>query len=143
MTQVPLAAIVMIVAHQVRMEFPNGTLAVDGASLRIDAGEFVSLLGPSGCGKSTLLRMIAGLIPPTAGTLEAPWLGGRRDAARLGFVFQEPTLLPWATAWSNVHLPLRLADRSRTEAAPAVDEALAMVGLAEFADAYPANSRGG
>ena len=73
--------------------FANGVKALDGASLEVGQGEFLSVLGPSGCGKSTLLRLIAGLTPPSAGTIE--WPGGKPD---LGFVFQEPTLMPWATA---------------------------------------------
>ena len=73
-------------------------------------GAFVSLLGPSGCGKSTLLRIIAGLVPPSAGTRAA-----RREghAGGIGFVFQEPTLMPWASVWDNVYLPLRLQGAGR------------------------------
>ena len=81
--------------------FANGVQALDGISLDIEAGEFLSVLGPSGCGKSTLLRLIAGLAPPSAGAID--WPAGKPD---IGFVFQEPTLMPWATALANVALPL-------------------------------------
>lgn len=134
----------MITLRDVTKTFPGGVEAVDGASLRVDSGEFVSLLGPSGCGKSTLLRIIAGLAKPTAGEVHAPWLDAdRHDAPRLGFVFQEPTLLPWSNVWNNAYLPLRLAGRRRRDAAAAVDGALRMVGLSDFARAYPRELSGG
>ncbi|MCA9234097.1 MAG: ABC transporter ATP-binding protein [Planctomycetales bacterium] len=129
--------------------YPNGTLAVANATLRVAAGEFVTLLGPSGCGKSTLLRMAAGLTPPTTGRVAAPWLAETRskeaqdDSATLGFVFQEPTLLPWANVWKNVYLPLRLAGVRRRDARERVDAVLAMVGLSEFSRAYPRELSGG
>ncbi len=85
--------------------FANGVKALADVSLDVRAGEFLSVLGPSGCGKSTLLRLIAGLAEPTEGTIEWTDEAGRGD---LGFVFQEPTLMPWATALTNVALPLKL-----------------------------------
>jgi NitT/TauT family transport system ATP-binding protein len=100
----------------------------------------LSLLGPSGCGKSTALRIIAGLSEPSRGTVT--W----RDAAArqgLGFVFQEPTLMPWTTVFGNVFLPLKLAGVDRVVAAPRIMEALARVGLADFAEAYPRQLSGG
>ncbi|MAT69359.1 MAG: hypothetical protein CMJ58_07505 [Planctomycetaceae bacterium] len=134
----------MIELGDVTKTFPNGTRAVDGVSLRVAAGEFVSLLGPSGCGKSTLLRITAGLAPPTSGTVAAPWLNGGRDAGgQLGYVFQQPTLLPWSSVSSNVYLPLRLAGRRRRDAAPLVDAALEMVGLSDFRRARPRELSGG
>ena len=75
--------------------FANGVQALADVSLDVEAGEFLSVLGPSGCGKTTLLRLIAGLIQPSAGTHR---VAGARQAPTLGFVFQEPTLMPWATA---------------------------------------------
>src|SRR6185312_2630089 len=85
--------------------FESGTVALDGLNLDVREGEFVSLLGPSGCGKSTVLRIIAGLSAPTSGTVE--WPAGEPDAAgRIGFVLQEPTLMPWADVAANVRLPL-------------------------------------
>jgi NitT/TauT family transport system ATP-binding protein len=124
--------------------FANGVVALDRLNLDVRAGEFVSLLGPSGCGKSTALRIIAGLSEPSGGRIE--WLqaaaanggGGRR----LGFVFQEPTLMPWATVAANVRLPLKLAGALAT-AAPRVEAALARVGLEDFAQSYPRELSGG
>ena len=88
--------------------------ALAGVDLTIRPGEFVSLLGPSGCGKSTLLKLIAGLAAPSSGTIDWPQstydaLGTPEPA--LGFVFQEPTLLPWRTVADNVHLPLHARRR--------------------------------
>lgn len=118
--------------------FSNGTIAIKGLDLDLRAGSFTSLLGPSGCGKSTALRMIAGLTTPTTGAVE--WTGGRPE---LGFVFQEPTLMPWRTVWGNVFLPLRIAGVSRTEAAPRIQGALARVGLTGFEKSYPRQLSGG
>ncbi|WP_051661120.1 ABC transporter ATP-binding protein [Bosea sp. 117] len=121
--------------------FPNGVTALAGLDMEIRAGEFVSLLGPSGCGKSTALRLIAGLAEPTAGRLA--WAPGTDARHSIGFVFQEPTLMPWANVFANVHLPLRLAGQSRRAAEPAIMEALELVGLAAFRDAYPRELSGG
>ena len=122
--------------------FPSGTLALQGATLSVGAGEFVSLLGPSGCGKSTVLRLVAGLDRATAGEVRAPALDPSGDAGT-AFVFQDATLLPWATVFDNVWLPLRLAGATRAEAAPRVDALLAGMGLAEFEGAFPAELSGG
>lgn len=129
----------------VRMEgvaktFANGTVALDDLTLAIESGSFTSILGPSGCGKSTALRLIAGLGEATSGTVRLASETARRD---IGFVFQEPTLMPWASVFDNVFLPLRLAGRSRSEARKDVDRALDLVGLAGFADAYPRELSGG
>jgi NitT/TauT family transport system ATP-binding protein len=118
--------------------FANGTVALAGVELEVRRGEFLSLLGPSGCGKSTILRLLAGLTSPTSG-----WINWRDQEHELGFVFQEPTLMPWATVFSNVWLPLRLKGQSRERAKPAIMEALAKVGLAGFARAYPRELSGG
>ena len=123
----------------VRKVFRNGTLALDGVDLAIAKGEFVSLLGPSGCGKSTLLRIIAGLVEPTAGTIR----GRETLAGRTGFVFQEPTLMPWATVWDNVYLPLRLKGESRTSVSDRIGQTLAAVGLEGFERSYPRELSGG
>jgi NitT/TauT family transport system ATP-binding protein len=128
--------------HGVGKTFGNGTVALDGLDLDIRGGEFVSLLGPSGCGKSTVLRIIAALSEPTSGTVTWPAGKTRRDQT-IGFVFQEPTLMPWASVFDNVFLPLRLAGLLRTTAVPRVMESLAHVGLADFAQAYPRELSGG
>ena len=123
--------------------FANGVVALDRLDLNVRPGEFVSLLGPSGCGKSTALRIIAGLSVPSSGRV-AWGEGGAATAVprRIGFVFQEPTLMPWATVAANVRLPLKLA--GLTPDAPArVDAALARVGLDGFAQSYPRELSGG
>ena len=118
--------------------FPNGTVALQDVSLSIEAGDFVALLGPSGCGKSTLLRLIAGLDLPDAG-------GIALDAGpgEIGFVFQDATLLPWATALENVALPLRLRRIARSRASQAAEVALHRVGLAGFERTRPRQLSGG
>ena len=122
--------------------FSNGVTALDKVDLTIRDGDFLSLLGPSGCGKSTALRLIAGLSTPTSGLLD--WRGGGSfDRSKIGFVFQEPTLLPWADVFDNVWLPLRLKGISRAEAAPAVNEMLARVHLTGFEKAVPRELSGG
>jgi NitT/TauT family transport system ATP-binding protein len=120
--------------------FGTGTVALDGLDLNVREGEFVSLLGPSGCGKSTALRIMAGLSEPSRGTVAWPDPGKRRN---IGFVFQEPTLMPWATVFANVHLPLKLGGAARAAAAPRVDDVLRRVGLSDFCDAYPRELSGG
>jgi len=126
--------------------FANAVTALEGLDMQVRQGEFLSLLGPSGCGKSTALRLIAGLSEPTSGRIEwEPEEAARRTAGQgsVGFVFQEPTLMPWASVFGNVHLPLKLAGVGRREAEPAIMEALEMVGLAAFRDAYPRELSGG
>lgn len=130
----------------VTKQFANGMLAIRGVDLDITDGEFVSLIGPSGCGKSTLLRIIAGLAAPSAGTIDwqAPAHGadeGTQPAP--GFIFQDATLMPWASAIRNVMLPLTLAGMAKAEAAAASAEKLALVGLKGFEKAYPRELSGG
>ncbi len=131
----------VLALRNIEKTFPNGVEALAGFDMRLHAGEFVSLLGPSGCGKSTVLRIITGLTEPTSGTLE--WLGSsQRGAQRLGFVFQEPTLMPWASVARNVTLPLKLEGRHEN-ADKLANDALARVGLSEFAEKYPRELSGG
>src|SRR5690606_17524988 len=131
----------------IRKAFANGVVALDGFAIEVHDGDFLSLLGPSGCGKSTGLRLIAAPLPDDAGQLR---VAGQRDASRrddsqqdLAYVFQEPTLMPWATAFENVWLPLRLAGVSRSAAREPVCAALAGVGLDGFENAYPRELSGG
>jgi NitT/TauT family transport system ATP-binding protein len=124
--------------------FANGVVALARLGLDVRLGEFVSLLGPSGCGKSTALRIIAGLSEPTSGRVA--WRDSEAsdgaDPRRIGFVFQEPTLMPWATVAANVRLPLKL--KGLEPDAPArVTAALERVGLAGFAASYPRELSGG
>ncbi len=114
--------------------FDSGTVALRGFDLTVRDGEFVSLLGPSGCGKSTALRIIAELSEASEGTVE------NSAAGKVGFVFQEPTLMPWSDVAANVRLPLELA---HSDAPDAVGQALARVGLADFTGAYPRELSGG
>jgi len=125
----------------IRKAYGNGTVALEGFDLDLREGEFLSLLGPSGCGKSTALRLIAGLAAPTAG--QVLWPTGAPAPGSVGFVFQEPTLMPWADVTANVALPLRLAGRTRTEVDSTVGETLERVGLGDFAAAYPRELSGG
>jgi len=136
----------LLTLQQVGKTFSNGTVALQGMSMEIQPGSFVSLLGPSGCGKSTVLRIIAGLGSLTTGRVEWPTATvdnlGRPDH-EISFVFQEPTLMQWATVFENVWLPLRLKGARRNAAKDKVDEALEMVGLGEFSASYPRELSGG
>jgi NitT/TauT family transport system ATP-binding protein len=134
---------VLVRIDGVSKQFSNGTLAVHDVHLDLHAGEFVSLLGPSGCGKSTLLRMIAGLGLTSAGTIDWPGSTERNHGGELGFVFQEPTLMPWATAIANVMIPLKLTGVSKSEAEARSADMLSRVGLKGFEAAYPRELSGG
>src|SRR5215208_2515094 len=124
--------------------YDNGVAALGPLDLDVAKGEFVSLLGPSGCGKSTALRLIAGLSAPSAGTVDVSHRATRADGRHpIGFVFQEPTLMPWASVRENVRLPLKLSHAPATDADSRIEQALAQVGLSEFADAYPRELSGG
>lgn len=124
--------------------YDNGVTALGPFDLDVACGEFVSLLGPSGCGKSTALRLIAGLTTASSGTVSVSHRAGHTDRRHsIGFVFQEPTLMPWASVRENVLLPLKLSHAPAAEADARVREALAQVGLTEFADAYPRELSGG
>ena len=118
----------------VEKRFANGTRALARVDLEVHAGEFLTLLGPSGCGKSTLLRIIAGLTPPTTGQVRRSGLDGRTDIA---FVFQDPTLMPWATVASNVALPLTLTQLATKQTEARTREAILRVGLGGFERAHP------
>jgi NitT/TauT family transport system ATP-binding protein len=141
----PAASSSAIVAlHGVGKTFPNGTAALAGLELDVRQGEFLSLLGPSGCGKSTALRIIAGLSEPTSGSVAWPRQANSRNGGRrIGFVFQEPTLMPWTTVFNNVLLPLKLKGAARDKAQAGVTAALDRVGLQGFSEAYPRELSGG
>ena len=138
-TDLPLVSL-----HGVGKTFPSGVVALRDATFSVREHEFVSLLGPSGCGKSTALRILAGLIEPSDG--DVTWHGGAApdgSKGEIGFVFQEPTLMPWANVAGNVHLPLKLAGIGREAAMPRIREALTRVGLGAFETAYPRELSGG
>jgi len=129
----------------VKKRFASGLEALNGVDLRVERGEFLSVLGPSGCGKSTLLRIIAGLAEPTAGECRLHLGGapGKAAAGRIGFVFQDPTLMPWSTVVRNVELPFRIGGRVRAAERERAVAALRAVGLAGFERAYPHQLSGG
>jgi NitT/TauT family transport system ATP-binding protein len=133
----------LVALHGVGKTFANSTVALAGLDLTVREGEFLSLLGPSGCGKSTALRIIAGLTEPSAGSVDWQSNAARDDEGRLGFVFQEPTLMPWANVFNNVLLPLKLKHAPAAAAAERVNAALERVGLQKFATAYPRELSGG
>jgi NitT/TauT family transport system ATP-binding protein len=136
----------LVSIHNVSKQFANGTIAIRGVDLDLRDGEFVSLLGPSGCGKSTLLRIIAGLGSPSAGTVEwptAPHSARGEPEPDLGFVFQDPTLMPWSNTLKNVMLPMTLAGVAKTDAEARAAEMLTLVGLKGFEKSYPRELSGG
>jgi NitT/TauT family transport system ATP-binding protein len=136
----------LVSIRNVSKQFANGTIAIRGVDLDLRDGEFVSLLGPSGCGKSTLLRIIAGLGAPSAGTIEWPTAqhaASGEPQPDLGFVFQDPTLMPWSNTLHNTMLPLTLAGVGKGEAETRAAEMLALVGLKGFEKSYPRELSGG
>ena len=143
--EVGVAAPVVAIAGAEKV-YANGTRALAPVDLDIRRGEFLTLLGPSGCGKTTLLNLVAGLIAPSGGALR--WWGGDfastgAPGRRLGFVFQAPTLMPWARVEANVRLPLDLAGIERSRATRSATAALEQVGLADFARHFPRELSGG
>ncbi len=135
----------ILALRRVGKTFPNSVVALDELDLEVREGEFLSLLGPSGCGKSTALRLIASLSEPSRG--EVVWSSDAREPGRnshaIGFVFQEPTLMPWATVFANVFLPLRLEGIDERTATLRIARVLDRVGLADFAGTYPRELSGG
>ena len=127
----------LIELHRISKRLPGVGDILSNVSLTVDRGAFVAIVGPSGCGKSTLLRLVAGLDAPSQGEIARPPDMG------CGFVFQEPTLMPWASVHDNVWLPLRVRGVSREDAASKIDEVLHRVGLSNRADAVPAELSGG
>jgi NitT/TauT family transport system ATP-binding protein len=116
--------------------FPDGTQALHDVDLVVDSGEFVSVVGPSGCGKSTLLRLASGLDSPTSGRVDV-------GSKRVGYVFQDPTLLPWRTVRRNVELLAELEHLPKAERQARVTEAIGLVGLKGFEKHRPRSLSGG
>ncbi len=116
--------------------FPDGTFTLDDVTFGLDRGEFVTIVGPSGCGKSTLLRIASGLLDPTEGTVDC-------DRDRLGYVFQDATLLPWRTVQGNVELLAELHGVGKEERRKLAADAIELVGLVGFEGHYPKSLSGG
>ncbi|MBV8791541.1 MAG: ATP-binding cassette domain-containing protein, partial [Pseudolabrys sp.] len=134
-----MAGAPIVSLDRVGKTYANGTVALAALSLDVRGGELVSLLGPSGCGKSTALRIVAGLSESTTGSVR--WPAGSPAPGRIGFVFQEPTLMPWANVANNVALPFLLTDGD--EKPGVVAQTVERLGLAPFANAYPRELSGG
>ena len=118
------------------MIFPDGTEALRNISFELSKGEFVTIVGPSGCGKSTLLKIASGLLEPTNGSVEV-------DRERLGYVFQDATLLPWRTVSKNVELLTELHGIDSQERKQLVEESIELVNLEGFENHYPKSLSGG
>ena len=118
------------------MIFPDGTEALRNISFELSKGEFVTIVGPSGCGKSTLLKIASGLLEPTNGSVEV-------DRERLGYVFQDATLLPWRTVSKNVELLAELHGIDSQERKQLVEESIELVNLEGFENHYPKSLSGG
>ena len=133
----------MISLHEVSKQFERGPLALDNVSFKAEAGEFVSILGPSGCGKSTVLRLLAGLDQPTRGMVTSPALEKNAKGTETAYVFQDATLMPWASVFDNVWLPLRLQGKSRKQVAQSIRQVLTTVGLSDSEASLPSKLSGG
>lgn len=133
----------MLMANGIEKIYPNGTHALQRLNLNVARGDIVSLLGPSGCGKSTLLKMFADLEQPTAGHIRWQGKADIQSQCRMSMVFQEATLMPWATVEDNVRLPLDLQGINKNTSSAKVLAALEAVGLAPFGKSYPRELSGG
>jgi NitT/TauT family transport system ATP-binding protein len=122
--------------RDVAMRFANGTVALQDVDLTVDRGEFVTVVGPSGCGKSTLLRIASGLEEASHGSAEV-------DTDRIGYVFQDATLLPWRTVRDNVELLAELNGAPKTVRRAAAQESIDLVGLSGFESNLPKELSGG
>jgi NitT/TauT family transport system ATP-binding protein len=131
----------LLTTNAISRIFPDGTQALDSVSLDIPQGHITSLLGPSGCGKSTLLRIISGLDEANTGTID--WQGTAPGSGKIGFVFQDATLLPWANVWDNIYLPFRIRRTSREAANEAIENAISLVELNGFEQHRPHQLSGG
>jgi len=127
----------------VTKRYPNGVLVLDALNLTIAKGEFVTLIGPSGCGKSTVLKLISGLTPPTAGTIQVDGMTPKNARETVSYIFQDATLLPWRTVRQNVGLGLELEGVNGTRRAERTASLLELVGLGHVAEAYPRELSGG
>jgi NitT/TauT family transport system ATP-binding protein len=131
-----LAAETALSFRNISMTFPDGTHALDHVSFGVAKGEFVTIVGPSGCGKSTILKIASGLLRQTGGTVDV-------DRERLGYVFQDATLLPWRTVRQNIELLAELHGIQPEERRLLTDAAIELVGLKGFENHYPKALSGG
>ena len=143
----PAPAVEVLSAEKI---FPDGTRALAPIELAVGQGEFITLIGPSGCGKSTLLKLMANLIEPSDGRLvwwrssyDQATSGSRGQRRHVAFVFQDPTLMPWARVETNVRLPLDLAGMAKSVGRARVAAALERVGLTGFSRHFPRQLSGG
>lgn len=119
--------------------------ALSSVSIDVPPGQFASIIGPSGCGKSTLLQIVGGLLAPTEGAalVDGAPPKAAQKAREVGFVFQDPSLLPWRNVADNIRLPLEMDHLHRSRELPSLDEVLQLVGLSEFRDYHPYELSGG
>jgi len=136
-------AVAEVAVDGVSKQFRNGALALRNISMRVDKGEFISLLGPSGCGKSTLLRLVSGLTHPTSGAVKVNGMTPAGARALMSFIFQDATLLPWRTVEQNVGLGLELEHAARSVRREKVAKMLELVGLTHVATRFPRQLSGG
>ena len=122
--------------ENIGMVFPDGTEALRDVSFSVDRGEFVTIVGPSGCGKSTLLKIASGLLDQTSGTVAV-------DRERIGYVFQDATLLHWRTVQKNVELFAELHGVAKADRRKLATDAIELVGLSGFENHYPKSLSGG
>jgi NitT/TauT family transport system ATP-binding protein len=132
-----------IAFKNVGKRYRNAAVALEGISLNIERGQFVSFLGPSGCGKSTLLKLVSGLSPVTDGEVEVNGMTPENAREMMSFIFQDATLLPWRTVEDNVGLGLELDHAARAVRKERVEKMLELVGLTQVAERYPRQLSGG
>jgi NitT/TauT family transport system ATP-binding protein len=132
-----------IAFKNVGKRYRNAAVALEGISLSIERGQFVSFLGPSGCGKSTLLKLVSGLSPVTDGEVEVNGMTPENAREMMSFIFQDATLLPWRTVEDNVGLGLELDHAARAVRKERVEKMLELVGLTQVAERYPRQLSGG
>ena len=138
-----MVAIPEIDIERVGKRYRDGTVALSEVSLRVERGEFVSLLGPSGCGKSTVLRLVSGLSEPSEGAIRVNGMTPENARELVSFIFQDPTLLPWRTVEQNVGLSMELEHAARNLRTERVERMLELVNLSRVARSYPRQLSGG
>lgn len=129
--------------NNVTKRFGDGPVVIDQLELKVNKGEFISLIGPSGCGKSTLLRMISGLTPITNGEIIIDGMTPKNAREEMSFIFQEATLLPWLSVQKNIETPLRIKGVAKDRRTETSKRLLELVGLNHVADYYPGQLSGG